>query len=95
MIKHVICNLIVAMELKHGVFAMLIVYVLVAPYTSSVRARELVEIVRNEDIYEIDYKGPETHSHLPPPKLGKGPFIHDQIGDARATTNNFQGNNGN
>ncbi|MGV7468016.1 hypothetical protein PJI21_28965, partial [Mycobacterium kansasii] len=78
-------------EFKHGVFAILIVFLLFAPYTFS-GARDLGGVVRDEEVYQIDYKGPETHSHLPPPKLGKGPYIHDQIGEMRATTHKVGGN---
>ncbi|XP_074312076.1 uncharacterized protein LOC141647685 [Silene latifolia] len=85
------------MELKHGIVALLIVYFFVAPYAFSVRARELAEVVSDEDVYEIDYRGPETHSHLPPPKkLGGAPYIHDQTvkfqKDGRLPANKFPRN---
>lgn len=30
---------------------------------------------RGGDIFEIDYRGPETHSYIPPPDLNKGTYI--------------------
>ncbi|KAJ0978222.1 hypothetical protein J5N97_013696 [Dioscorea zingiberensis] len=29
----------------------------------------VVSEVSNEEVYQIDYRGPETHSALPPPEL--------------------------
>lgn len=34
---------------------------------------------KNPEIYEIDYRGPETHSYIPPPNRSGGlPFIHGE-----------------
>lgn len=42
-------------------------------------------LYQNSEIYEIDYKGPETHSYIPPPeKSGGRPFVHRQGANARA-----------
>ncbi|XP_019054189.1 PREDICTED: uncharacterized protein LOC109115044 [Nelumbo nucifera] len=31
----------------------------------------------DREVYEIDYRGPETHSYIPPPNQSRGrPFIH-------------------
>ncbi|KAM7464149.1 hypothetical protein LguiA_032270 [Lonicera macranthoides] len=36
---------------------------------------------RNSEIYDIDYRGPETHSYLPPPNHGNpnNNIIHQQL----------------
>ncbi|CAF1877900.1 unnamed protein product [Brassica oleracea var. botrytis] len=38
----------------------------------------------NSDVYEIDYRGPETHNSRPPPETlhGKRPFIHHKTSAA-------------
>ncbi|KMS96976.1 hypothetical protein BVRB_7g179830 isoform B [Beta vulgaris subsp. vulgaris] len=62
------------MELKYScVFAILIFYLLVTPYIFSA-----IRNLNDEDVYEIDYRGPETHSRLPPPdRMKRGPpYIH-------------------
>lgn len=36
-------------------------------------------VVVDEDVYEIDYKGPETHSSIPPPDHSRGKrMIHHE-----------------
>ncbi|KAF8397651.1 hypothetical protein HHK36_016571 [Tetracentron sinense] len=38
----------------------------------------------NSDIYEIDYRGPETHSYVPPPnRSGRKPPLHSESVVAR------------
>ncbi|RVW39827.1 hypothetical protein CK203_074605 [Vitis vinifera] len=47
-----------------------------APYFSR---GELDMSDKNPEIYEIDYRGPETHSYIPPPNRSGGlPFIHGE-----------------
>ncbi|XP_021847389.1 uncharacterized protein [Spinacia oleracea] len=67
------------MELKYSmIFSILIFHLLLSPYTLS-GGKEISKL-NDEDVYEIDYRGPETHSHLPPPKrLKRNPYIHHKV----------------
>ncbi|CAO2824250.1 unnamed protein product [Amaranthus hypochondriacus] len=50
---------------------------LTSPYMFSGLRGEEMSNMNDEHVYEIDYRGPETHSHLPPPKtLDQKPHIH-------------------
>ncbi|XP_027174733.1 uncharacterized protein LOC113774387 isoform X2 [Coffea eugenioides] len=43
------------------------------------------------DIYEIDYRGPETHSYLPPPNRSNGRHnIHHQNVNAHSKSKDFR-----
>ena len=43
------------------------------------------------DIYEIDYRGPETHSYLPPPNRSNGRLnIHHQNVNAHGKSKDFR-----
>ncbi|XP_041023062.1 uncharacterized protein LOC121264083 [Juglans microcarpa x Juglans regia] len=62
------------MELKPSITTFLLLFLLITvPYFSRGSCREL-----DTEVYEIDYRGPETHSSIPPPdrSRGKPPLIH-------------------
>ncbi|XP_021751625.1 uncharacterized protein LOC110717277 [Chenopodium quinoa] len=60
------------------VFAILIFCLLLNPYIISGVAE--MSKVKEEDVYEIDYRGPETHSHIPPPeRFKRNPYIHHKV----------------
>ncbi|CBI32703.3 unnamed protein product, partial [Vitis vinifera] len=65
------------MELKSTTAAFFLLFLLLsAPYFSR---GELDMSDKNPEIYEIDYRGPETHSYIPPPNRSGGlPFIHGE-----------------
>lgn len=50
----------------------------------------------SSDVYEIDYRGPETHSSSPPPDRPhrKKPMIHRERGVALPKSNGSQGGAG-
>ncbi|RID72900.1 hypothetical protein BRARA_B00079 [Brassica rapa] len=49
----------------------------------------------NSDVYEIDYRGPETHNSRPPPETlhGKRPFIHHKTSAAGSAGAHVGGQN--
>ncbi|WCJ34560.1 hypothetical protein M5689_015863 [Euphorbia peplus] len=56
------------MEFKSTIISSFLLFLLVLPHTS----RGRYESERDSEIYEIDYRGPETHSSaLPPPGRGR------------------------
>ncbi|MCL7038083.1 hypothetical protein MKW94_028901 [Papaver nudicaule] len=57
------------MDLKYGVaFGFILVLVLSRPMLSQGIRSNAVGLVKSDEIYEIDYRGPETHSkRVPPP----------------------------
>ncbi|OVA18123.1 hypothetical protein BVC80_1835g536 [Macleaya cordata] len=65
------------MDLKFSVaFLSVLLLVLTRPTLSQGRS-DAMDLMNNNDMYEIDYRGPETHSHVPPPyRSGDSPFIH-------------------
>ncbi|XP_043693349.1 uncharacterized protein LOC122643836 [Telopea speciosissima] len=72
-----------AMELKPSIITLLFLFFILSLPNSS---QGLVTVGPNSailesEIYEIDYRGPETHSNVPPPDRsglgGRGrPFVH-------------------
>ncbi|KAI3957462.1 hypothetical protein MKW98_003183 [Papaver atlanticum] len=65
------------MDLKFGVaFGFILVLVLSRPILSQGIRSNVVELMKSDEIYEIDYRGPETHSkRIPPPdRSGNGHF---------------------
>ncbi|XP_041027991.1 uncharacterized protein LOC121267960 [Juglans microcarpa x Juglans regia] len=63
------------MELKFRITTILFLFLLITvPYVSRGDSNEL-----DPEVYEIDYRGPETHSTVNPPhdrSHGKPPLIH-------------------
>ncbi|XP_077237030.1 uncharacterized protein LOC143878657 [Tasmannia lanceolata] len=59
------------MELRHGVPVVMAVLLLILtrPALSSRGTTEMVNL-SSEETYEIDYRGPETHSSIPPGLAG-------------------------
>ncbi|RZC78785.1 hypothetical protein C5167_002980 [Papaver somniferum] len=57
------------MGLKFGVaFGFILVLCLSRPILSQGIRSNVVELMKSDEIYEIDYRGPETHSkRIPPP----------------------------
>ncbi|KAI3832134.1 hypothetical protein MKX03_001496 [Papaver bracteatum] len=66
------------MDLKFGVaFGFILALVLSRPILSQGIRSNVVELMKSDEkIYEIDYRGPETHSkRIPPPdRSGNGHF---------------------
>ncbi|KAK6942839.1 hypothetical protein RJ641_028216, partial [Dillenia turbinata] len=63
------------MELKSSLIAILVLILLALPCISR---GEKVPSNLGSEIYEIDYRGPETHSYIPPPYRGR-PYIHHDV----------------
>nr|XP_043610838.1 uncharacterized protein LOC122582500 [Erigeron canadensis] len=55
----------IAMDLKSCVITLVLLFLLLAVPSSSASKERL-----ESEVYEIDYRGPETHSHRPPPNRG-------------------------
>ncbi|KAL3825923.1 hypothetical protein ACJIZ3_021952 [Penstemon smallii] len=71
------------MELKARIFATLLLFFLLVPPCFS-RGKLHVKSVDSE-VYVIDYRGPETHTSIPPPNRAGGgrPNIHHHTNMAR------------
>ncbi|KAF3622778.1 putative cell number regulator 8-like [Capsicum annuum] len=59
------------MELKCGFIVIFLLLLLVAPSFSSSSGKMDLSNVDTSEIYEIDYRGPETHTNIPPPRGGR------------------------
>ncbi|KAF8403049.1 hypothetical protein HHK36_011143 [Tetracentron sinense] len=57
------------MELKFSVAAVFLLFLVLARPDFS-QGRAMVDL--DSEIYEIDYRGPETHSYNPPPNRSRG-----------------------
>ncbi|CAA2972367.1 Hypothetical predicted protein [Olea europaea subsp. europaea] len=61
------------MESKASIIGMiLLVLLLITPCSSTSRGGLKVEKVLDPQIYDIDYRGPETHRYRPPPNRARG-----------------------
>ncbi|KAJ0235101.1 Transmembrane protein [Hirschfeldia incana] len=49
----------------------------------------------DSEVYEIDYRGPETHNSRPSPETahGKPPFIHHKASTAGSDSSHVEGQN--
>ncbi|KAL5740744.1 hypothetical protein ACOSQ2_029924 [Xanthoceras sorbifolium] len=64
------------MELKSTVASLFLLFLLLLSTPFSSKGGSVVAAVDSE-VYEIDYRGPETHSSIPPPDHSRGkPMIH-------------------
>ncbi|CAN4117031.1 unnamed protein product [Withania somnifera] len=60
------------MELKCTSFIVIfLLLLLVSPSFSSSSGKMELSNVDTSEIYEIDYRGPETHTNIPPPRGGR------------------------
>ncbi|KAM3205306.1 hypothetical protein P3L10_028716 [Capsicum annuum] len=57
------------MEMKTSFICIFLIVLLIAPFSSSGKM-DLSKM--DSEIYEIDYRGPETHTYIPPPKGSRG-----------------------
>ncbi|XP_042504736.1 uncharacterized protein LOC122081617 isoform X2 [Macadamia integrifolia] len=70
------------MELKPSIITLLFLFfILSLPNSSQGAGAGANSAILESEIYEIDYRGPETHSYVPPPdRTGLGghgrPFVH-------------------
>ncbi|KAI3995189.1 hypothetical protein MKX01_031991 [Papaver californicum] len=67
------------MDQKFGVaFGFILVLLLSRPTLSQGIRTNAVELMKSDEMYEIDYRGPETHSkRIPPPdRSGNGHLNH-------------------
>ncbi|XP_010253574.1 PREDICTED: uncharacterized protein LOC104594796 [Nelumbo nucifera] len=67
------------MELKTSAafITLLLLSILLARSNLSEGGSDATVTGLDREVYEIDYRGPETHSYNPPPKRSGGrPFIH-------------------
>ncbi|CAA3004094.1 Hypothetical predicted protein [Olea europaea subsp. europaea] len=72
------------MELKPSFVATLLVFLLILDVTPCFSRGKLNLKAVDPEIYEIDYRGPETHTHVPPPNRSSDrPKIHHQTSMAR------------
>ncbi|KAK6126032.1 hypothetical protein DH2020_040146 [Rehmannia glutinosa] len=71
------------MELKASLIGTLLLFLLLLTVPGFSRGTLHVKIMGSE-IYDIDYRGPETHTYIPPPnRAGDRPRIHHQTSMAR------------
>ncbi|XP_024028754.1 uncharacterized protein LOC21407167 [Morus notabilis] len=64
------------MELKSCFTTIFFLFLFAAPYFSR---GEYSDALDSNEVYEIDYRGPETHSSIPPPDHSHGkPWIHKE-----------------
>uniref|UniRef100_M0ZNC4 Transmembrane protein n=1 Tax=Solanum tuberosum TaxID=4113 RepID=M0ZNC4_SOLTU len=59
------------MELKFSFIVIFLLLLLVSPSFSSSSGKMDLSKVDTSEIYEIDYRGPETHTNIPPPRGGR------------------------
>ncbi|KAM2345488.1 uncharacterized protein LOC126592476 isoform X1 [Malus sylvestris] len=71
----------------------LFLFLLATPCFSKVGESDLMDT----EVYEIDYRGPETHSSVPPPGHSHGkkslPLIHKENAMATPKPNSIEGAN--
>ncbi|KAJ8570687.1 hypothetical protein K7X08_037659 [Anisodus acutangulus] len=67
------------MEMKASFICIFLIFLLISLCSSSARKMDLLNM--DSGIYEIDYRGPETHTYIPPPKgsRGKHNFHHQSM----------------
>ncbi|KAL3623315.1 hypothetical protein CASFOL_032131 [Castilleja foliolosa] len=71
------------MEMKASLIVTLLLFILLLVGPGFSRRTLGVKNMNSENIYEIDYRGPETHTYIPPPNLaGARPSIHHQTSTA-------------
>ncbi|KAG9453378.1 hypothetical protein H6P81_006282 [Aristolochia fimbriata] len=68
------------MELRSGI-SLALLFLLLARANCSTREETVAAELSSGEVYEIDYRGPETHSYIPPPDLASGsssktPYTH-------------------
>ncbi|XP_055808308.1 uncharacterized protein LOC129876852 [Solanum dulcamara] len=65
--------------MKASFICIFLIFLLIAPCSSSSGKMDLLKM--DSQIYEIDYRGPETHTYIPPPKgsRGKHNFHHQSM----------------
>ncbi|PIN10525.1 hypothetical protein CDL12_16880 [Handroanthus impetiginosus] len=68
------------MELKASIIWILLLFLMLHVSGSSRGSLQVKNM--GSEIYEIDYRGPETHTYIPPPNRGR-PRIHHQTTVAR------------
>ncbi|KAL7596453.1 uncharacterized protein LOC111893118 [Lactuca sativa] len=80
------------MDLKNRFTTVFLLFLLFAMPAFS-RGRLKLPIAKvNSEIYEIDYRGPETHSYMPPPNesggvnTNGGPMKHHKASHSRSKT---------
>ncbi|KAK1429375.1 hypothetical protein QVD17_11583 [Tagetes erecta] len=54
-------------QLKNCFTTVFIIFILLAAPALSTDRTELKTVKSNTEVYEIDYRGPETHFYRPPP----------------------------
>ncbi|KAG5584411.1 hypothetical protein H5410_044845 [Solanum commersonii] len=59
------------MKLKCSFIVIFFLLLLVSPSYSSSSGKMDLSKVDTSEIYEIDYRGPETHTNIPPPRGGR------------------------
>ncbi|XAR50996.1 hypothetical protein NMG60_11005487 [Bertholletia excelsa] len=82
------------MELKASFTIIFTLFLLLA--SSCLSEGELDVANMDSEIYDIDYRGPETHSHLPPPSRsgGRHHHIHPESTRARVEAEGLKATNG-
>ncbi|KAL9258906.1 hypothetical protein AKJ16_DCAP00690 [Drosera capensis] len=74
------------MELKRSITTTFLLIILLA--TSSF-SRELY-VTKSSEVYDIDYRGPETHTYLPPERFGRWPHKESKNLDEDRRYNSIQ-----
>ncbi|KAL1200128.1 hypothetical protein V5N11_032150 [Cardamine amara subsp. amara] len=76
--------------MKSTVVIFLIIYLLLAVSCFAKGSEET-----DSEVYEIDYRGPETHNSRPPPETlhGKSPYIHHKTSAAGSADAHVAGKN--
>ncbi|KAL2514390.1 uncharacterized protein Fot_28361 [Forsythia ovata] len=77
-----------AMELKARFIVTLLIFLLLLNVSPCFSRGKLNLKALDSEIYEIDYRGPETHTYIPPPnRSGDRPKIHHQTSMIRHKSN--------
>ncbi|KAJ0087983.1 uncharacterized protein LOC116110881 [Pistacia vera] len=78
-----------------NLFLLLLLLVFLAQPRFSIGGSMEMGSTSESDVYEIDYKGPETHSSIPPPdhSYRKKPMIHRERAVAFPKSNGAKGGN--
>ncbi|XP_010490780.1 PREDICTED: uncharacterized protein LOC104768481 isoform X2 [Camelina sativa] len=76
--------------MKSTVVSFLIIYLLLAVPCFAKGSEQT-----DSEVYEIDYRGPETHNSRPPPETihGKPPYIHHKTLTAGSAGAHVEGKN--
>ncbi|KAL7248164.1 hypothetical protein ACSBR2_002972 [Camellia fascicularis] len=82
-----------AMEIKPSIITISLIFLITTPCFSK---GELDVSKMDSGVYDIDYRGPETHSYIPPPNRSRHnhkPFVHGESTMAYRKSKGFRAGN--